>query len=296
MTAMTYYEVLEITVDATSADIKKAYKKMAMKWHPDRNKGKDTNERFQLVRKAYTILMHKDSRVSYDNSIKQGKAKAPKAVFLTEAEFDALWKRASQMYMDDYADSNILRMLVQGGLSTEGAISWLKTIKTHANYVGDGQKSDKQKYKENKASGNSAGSYAETEEAETEEAETDAGKRSYSVERVIGYTIGAVIGIFAAIGIWLMARLIWPFVKLIITLFGGYLGIVMAGATVAFGIDLLMIIGGADVPLFTMTKTVFMFGFAGLVAIYVLILEFFASPIFQWLVDIVNYIAVRMPV
>ena len=52
-----YYEVLGISKDASEQEIKKAYRKMAMKYHPDKNQGdKDSEEHFKEVNEAYEVL------------------------------------------------------------------------------------------------------------------------------------------------------------------------------------------------------------------------------------------------
>ena len=53
------YSILEILSNATLAEIKKAYRKMAMKWHPDKNPGLNTTERMQKIIAAYTFLTKK---------------------------------------------------------------------------------------------------------------------------------------------------------------------------------------------------------------------------------------------
>lgn len=62
-----YYEVLSVERNASEADIKKAYRKMAMKYHPDRNKGcKESEERFKEAAEAYDVLASPDKRRVYD--------------------------------------------------------------------------------------------------------------------------------------------------------------------------------------------------------------------------------------
>ena len=62
-----YYEVLGLEKGAGAEDIKKAYRKMAMKYHPDRNPGdKAAEEKFKEVGEAYEVLSDDDKRARYD--------------------------------------------------------------------------------------------------------------------------------------------------------------------------------------------------------------------------------------
>ena len=62
-----YYELLGVSRNATEGEIKKAYRKMAMKHHPDRNlNDSDSEEKFKEVQKAYAILSDKQKRAAYD--------------------------------------------------------------------------------------------------------------------------------------------------------------------------------------------------------------------------------------
>jgi len=62
-----FYVVLGVQRDASETDIKKAYRKLAMECHPDRNNGdKSAEEKFKLVTEAYEVLRDPDKRAAYD--------------------------------------------------------------------------------------------------------------------------------------------------------------------------------------------------------------------------------------
>ena len=62
-----YYEVLGVNRDASEEDIKKAYRKLAMKFHPDRNPdSKDSEEKFKEAKEAYEVLSEAEKRRAYD--------------------------------------------------------------------------------------------------------------------------------------------------------------------------------------------------------------------------------------
>ncbi len=62
-----YYKTLEISRSASGAEIKKAYRKLAMKYHPDRNQGdKEAEENFKIVNEAYQVLSDESKKEIYD--------------------------------------------------------------------------------------------------------------------------------------------------------------------------------------------------------------------------------------
>jgi len=61
-----YYKILGVPRDATAEDIKRAYRKLARKYHPDVSKLPDTEERFKEVSEAHEVLMDAEKRAAYD--------------------------------------------------------------------------------------------------------------------------------------------------------------------------------------------------------------------------------------
>jgi len=63
-----FYEILEVQKTATDDEIKKAYRRLALKWHPDKNLSNKTQaeEKFKLISEAYEVLSDKDKRRKYD--------------------------------------------------------------------------------------------------------------------------------------------------------------------------------------------------------------------------------------
>ena len=67
MSKRDYYEILEVTKSATPDEIKKAYRKKAIKFHPDKNPGdKKSEENFKEAAEAYEVLSDPDKRQRYD--------------------------------------------------------------------------------------------------------------------------------------------------------------------------------------------------------------------------------------
>ncbi|MEA2017022.1 MAG: molecular chaperone DnaJ [Campylobacterota bacterium] len=73
MTDLCYYEILEVEKNADKSTIKKAYRKMAMKYHPDKNPDdKEAEENFKTVNEAYQVLSDNEKKSIYDRYGKQG--------------------------------------------------------------------------------------------------------------------------------------------------------------------------------------------------------------------------------
>ncbi|MDF2833544.1 MAG: dnaJ [Chryseobacterium indoltheticum] len=67
MSKRDYYEVLEVSKSASTDEIKKAYRKMAIKYHPDKNPGdKEAEEKFKEAAEAYEVLSDDNKKARYD--------------------------------------------------------------------------------------------------------------------------------------------------------------------------------------------------------------------------------------
>lgn len=73
MTELDYYEVLEVTKSCSGTELKKSYRKLAMKYHPDKNPGdSEAEEKFKVINEAYQVLSDEEKRAIYDRYGKAG--------------------------------------------------------------------------------------------------------------------------------------------------------------------------------------------------------------------------------
>jgi DnaJ-class molecular chaperone len=76
-----YYDILGVSKTSTPDEIKKAYRKLALQYHPDRNKTKEGEEKFKEVTKAYEVLSNEEKRKQYDQfgqaAFEQGAGQGP---------------------------------------------------------------------------------------------------------------------------------------------------------------------------------------------------------------------------
>ena len=71
---MNYYSVLGVTISSTQDEIKKAYRKLAKEFHPDRNKTKEAEDKFKKINEAYETLSDKSKRMKYDSPSPYGRS------------------------------------------------------------------------------------------------------------------------------------------------------------------------------------------------------------------------------
>ena len=84
-----YYEIMGVDRDATQDEIKRAYRKLARKYHPDVSKEADAEQKFKQVGEAYEVLKDPEKRVAYDQLGKAGAAGAAGEGFTPPPNWDA---------------------------------------------------------------------------------------------------------------------------------------------------------------------------------------------------------------
>jgi DnaJ-class molecular chaperone len=76
-----YYDILGVSKTSSADEIKRAYRKLALQYHPDRNKSKEAEDKFKEVTKAYEVLSNEEKRKTYDQfghaAFEQGAGQGP---------------------------------------------------------------------------------------------------------------------------------------------------------------------------------------------------------------------------
>ncbi|MEM4573821.1 MAG: J domain-containing protein [Candidatus Caldarchaeum sp.] len=91
-----YYEILGVPRNATKEEIKRAYRKLALQYHPDRNKSPDAEEKFKEISEAYAVLVDDEKRKLYDMYGKAGVSQT----YSTEDLFRSTWVDFDQLFKD----------------------------------------------------------------------------------------------------------------------------------------------------------------------------------------------------
>ena len=86
-----YYKILNVSKTASSGEIKKAYKKLSLEYHPDKNKDPKANEIFMNVAEAYEVLSDPEKRSTYDKFGIEGLKKGDRADFTNPFDMFFQW-------------------------------------------------------------------------------------------------------------------------------------------------------------------------------------------------------------
>src|SRR5512139_1772331 len=106
-----YYEVLGIPRNASKDQIKDSYRKLAMQYHPDRNKAPDAEERFKEISEAYAVLSDDQKRQQYDTLGHAGfDQRYTREDIFRGADFDSIFRDLG------FGFGDIFRQIFGGGL------------------------------------------------------------------------------------------------------------------------------------------------------------------------------------
>lgn len=106
-----FYELLGVTRTATEADIKKAYRKLAMDYHPDRNPSPDAEAKFKEITEAYEVLRDPQKRAAYDRYGRSGVAGGAGGFGFHHVDLS----EALEIFMRDFGGLGGLESLFGGG-------------------------------------------------------------------------------------------------------------------------------------------------------------------------------------
>lgn len=112
--SMDYYELLGVSSNATAEEIKKAYRDLAKKWHPDVNKDPSAGEMFKKITEAYSVLSDAQLRQEYDNRFTEEEDREKEA-------FEQLFRDTVDLFMRGYTKEQVFSELIAFGCSAEVA-------------------------------------------------------------------------------------------------------------------------------------------------------------------------------
>ncbi len=108
-----FYELLGVGRDASDADIKKAYRKLAMEYHPDRNRAADAEVKFKEIAEAYEVLRDPQKRAAYDRYGRAGVGAGAGAHGFHHVDL----REALEIFMRDFGGLGGLESIFGGGRS-----------------------------------------------------------------------------------------------------------------------------------------------------------------------------------
>lgn len=99
--ARDYYEVLLVPKTATDEEIKKAYRKLAMEYHPDRNPGREkwATDKFKIINEAFSVLGDIEKRRQYDQFGRRGN--------ISDIIRNPSTRTTSGSFMNDFVESGL---------------------------------------------------------------------------------------------------------------------------------------------------------------------------------------------
>ena len=124
---MNFYEILQVPHTATKYEIKKAYHKLAVQYHPDKYSGPNAEEKFLEIKTAYDILYDDDKRQQYDSMTNEERAKTfdlikqyfteirPQYSYIYEIIINILYSKNEDDFKEDINEMNIKKIFSRIG-------------------------------------------------------------------------------------------------------------------------------------------------------------------------------------
>ncbi|MFC0263387.1 J domain-containing protein [Fontibacter flavus] len=124
-----YYEILGVSKDSTISEIKISYRKLAFKWHPDKNLEKNTTSKFLEIQEAYEILSDPNSRRVFDNLYFTNSDSSNNDIQSTKFKdfVDKAKERSSKLAKVKFED---FKKVVKKSLKESGNVIWNSIAKT----------------------------------------------------------------------------------------------------------------------------------------------------------------------
>lgn len=140
---MNYYEILGLDISASIEEIKQAYRKLAMQYHPDRHRNNNTEERFKTINQAYHTLSDMGLRKNYDMNILKIVKMQPQGNVTTapyDAKLNVFDERLKEVFeLIKQGNPRVIRQLLtmQPTISMESHYYQKYTPLMEAAYLGD---------------------------------------------------------------------------------------------------------------------------------------------------------------
>lgn len=113
-----YYKVLGISRDASDEEIKKAYRKLALKYHPDKNSDANAEEKFKEIGQAYEVLSDKKKRDTFDRFGEEGLKPGGGAGGSSRTTFTSYGNGEGRAFEGDITPEEIFNLFFNGGLAS----------------------------------------------------------------------------------------------------------------------------------------------------------------------------------
>lgn len=117
--ATAFYEILDIKIDASDLEIKKAYRKLALIMHPDKNKAPGADEAFKMISRAFQILSDPQKRSAFDANGQDPDSRSAGMSNGASSGFPS-GMRGSTMFQDEISPEELFNMFFGGGAGAFG--------------------------------------------------------------------------------------------------------------------------------------------------------------------------------